>query len=81
MGKRNLTLKEGKGISAEFQSDQKKIRLTFKPEVYTEIKSMQNPNNQQTTSEHSTDLVANKLMAMGNDELFIITFSSFTQKQ
>lgn len=81
MGKRNLTLKEGLGISAEFQSDQKKIQLTLRPEVYTEIKSILNPNTQQATAEHSTEVAANKLMAMGDDELFIITPCLSTQEQ
>ena len=70
MGKRNITVKEGHGISATFQSDTKSLRITLRPEVYAEIKQAISPDAEYTIPNHSIDNLIHKLIEARDDELF-----------
>jgi formylmethanofuran dehydrogenase subunit E len=75
IGKHNLIVKEGLGVSAEFQSGQKKVNVMLKPEVYDEMKSLLRRNAKQVPEEHSTNEITNKFIEMEDDELFsVITY-------
>lgn len=73
MGKRNITVKEGHGISATFQSGLKTLQITLKPEIYAKIKEAMSPDAEHTIPNHSNDNLIHKLMDAKDDELFTIT--------
>ena len=73
MGKRNLIVKEGHGISAIFHSGSKTLQITLKPEVYAEIKQAMSPDAEHTTPNHSNETLVNQLIQADDHELFTIT--------
>jgi len=73
MGKRNLIVKEGHGISAIFHSGSKTLQITLKPEVYAEIKQAMSPDAEHTTPNHSNETLVNQLIQADDQELFTTT--------
>ncbi|OGD56357.1 hypothetical protein A3K78_10470 [Candidatus Bathyarchaeota archaeon RBG_13_52_12] len=71
MGKRNLMVKEGDGVSAEFHTVQGKVEIRLRPDMYSEIKS--NLEDANHKSEHDVDGLARKIMEMEDEELFCIS--------
>ena len=73
MGKRNLIVKEGHGISAIFHSGSKTLQITLKPEIYAEIKQAMSPDAEHTTPNHSNETLVNQLIQADDQELFTTT--------
>jgi formylmethanofuran dehydrogenase subunit E len=73
MGKKNISVKEGKGVSAMFQSGSKRLQITLRPEVYKEIKQAMSPEAEQTKPDHENKSLVKHLIDAKDEELFIIT--------
>ncbi len=73
MGKKNISVKEGKGVSAMFQSGSKILQITLRPEVYEEIKQAMSPEAEHTIPDHENKSLVKHLIEAEDEELFTTT--------
>ena len=76
VGKQNIKVREGHGVSAEFQSGLKKLQITLRTDVYKMIILAMSSDLKNIMKDHSNDELINRLIEADDDELFIVQDNS-----
>lgn len=73
MGKNNISVIEGNGVSVTFQSGLKTRQITLKPEIYEKIKKSMSSDAEHTIPDHEDEVMVSHLIEADEEELFVIT--------